>query len=154
MYLGAFFILSLGVTVAGRWAIELLTTAPYHGAAALLPWLTAAYLCRGAYLILLPGLYFRHWLHRQAMIEWGAAAVAVAAAWALVPAGGQTAAAAATFVGYVGLPLLAYIAARNTLAVAWGGGGCGRSWRGTRPSKGCCGRSIRRGRASIFSEEG
>lgn len=120
VYLGAFFILSLGVTVAGRWAIELLTTAPYHGAAALLPWLTAAYLCRGAYLILLPGLYFRHWLHRQAMIEWGAAAVAVAAAWALVPAGGQTAAAAATFVGYVGLPLLAYIAARNTLAVAWG----------------------------------
>jgi O-antigen/teichoic acid export membrane protein len=102
-------------------------TAPgFHGAATVVGLVAAAYMLKACYLVLLPGFHFARRLGRQAAIEWTAAAVNVGMNLLLIPLFHRTGAAAATFVAYLTLPVLAYLIGRRYLAVMYDWAAIGR----------------------------
>lgn len=79
----------------------------------------SAYMLKGCYLILLPGIYFEHKLYIQTGIEWGAAIVNIILNLLWIPAFGIAGAAGATLVSYLCLPVLSWMFAKHYLAVGY-----------------------------------
>jgi O-antigen/teichoic acid export membrane protein len=107
----------------GARPLVLVLTAPaFHGAYAVVGLVAAAYMLKGCYLILLPGIYYAEQLHKQVGIEWAAAIVNIGLNLWLIPIYGIRGAAIATLGSYLCLPVLAWLVARRSLAVdyQWG----------------------------------
>ena len=77
----------------------------------------AAYMLKGCYLILLPGIYFAKKLHIQSAIEWSAGFINIGLNLLWIPMFGIVGSAAATLVSYLVLPILTWIFGRRYLAV-------------------------------------
>lgn len=117
-----YYVIGFGVLVvlfffAARPLVLLLTAPPFHDGALVVGLVAAAYMLKGCYLITLPGLCFAGKLHLQAAIEWSAALVNIGLNLLLIPAWGIVGAAVATFIAYLCLPPLTWLAARHYLAV-------------------------------------
>ncbi len=98
--------------------VVLLMTAPaFHDAWLVVGLVAAAYMLKGCYLIVLPGIYFAEKLHKQSAVEWVAAIVNIGLNFWLIPIYGIVGAALATFLSYLILPVLAWTVARHYLAV-------------------------------------
>lgn len=93
-------------------------TAPkFHDAWVVVGLVSAAYVLKGCYLIILPGIYFSHKLKWQSIIEWIAALLNILLNIYLIPRHGIFGAAIATFISYLSLPILAWIFSRSHLRV-------------------------------------
>ncbi len=79
----------------------------------------AAYMLKGAYLIILPGIYFAKKLHWQSAVEWIAAIANIGLNLLLIPVFGIVGAAVATLVSYALMTTLAWMVARHYLAVQY-----------------------------------
>ncbi len=77
----------------------------------------AAYLLKGVYLILLPGIVFAKKLHLQSAVEWASAIANIGLNLLLIPVFGIAGAAVATLVSYALMAILAWAVARRYLAV-------------------------------------
>jgi O-antigen/teichoic acid export membrane protein len=100
---------ALGLLVACRPALKVLTTPAYEGAALLVPIILAAYVVRGL------GDFFRAllWAHGRpgydTAFNWVGTVVCVAAYFALIPRWGARGAAIATFIAFLTIGILATI---------------------------------------------
>ncbi|MEI6837758.1 MAG: oligosaccharide flippase family protein [Alcaligenaceae bacterium] len=98
--------------------VVVLMTAPvFHEAYKVVGLIAAAYMLKGCYLIMLPGIYFSRKLHMQSAIEWVAAITNIGLNIWLIPDFGIVGAAIATFISYLLLPILAWSVARVYLRV-------------------------------------
>lgn len=98
--------------------VVLLMTAPaFHEAYLVVGLVAAAYMLKGSYLIVLPGIYFAEKLHKQSAVEWVAAIVNIGLNLWLIPIYGIVGAAIATCISYLTLPVLAWAVARHLLVV-------------------------------------
>lgn len=77
----------------------------------------SAYMLKGAYLILLPGIAFAKKFHWQSAIEWAAAFANVGLNLLLIPIWGISGAAVATLASYVVMTVLAWAVAQRYLTV-------------------------------------
>jgi len=98
--------------------VVLLMTAPtFHEAHLVVGLVAAAYMLKGCYMIVLPGIYFAEKLHKQSAVEWIAAIINIGLNLWLIPHLGIVGAALATFISYLSLPIFAWLVARHYLAV-------------------------------------
>ena len=98
--------------------ITLIMTAPaFHEAHLVVGLVTAGFMLKGCYLIVLPGIYFAEKLHKQSAVEWIAAIVNIGLNLWLIPLFGIVGAAMATFISYLTLPIFAWLVARHYLTV-------------------------------------
>jgi O-antigen/teichoic acid export membrane protein len=97
--------------------VSVLMASLFHDAFTIVGLVAAAYMLKGMYLILVPGLYFAEKLYKLSVIEWVAAFVNIGLNIWLIPIFGIVGAALATFVSYLTLPVLAWGAARKYLQV-------------------------------------
>jgi O-antigen/teichoic acid export membrane protein len=97
--------------------VLLMTAQPFHQAYLVIGLVSASYMLKGCYLIVLPGIYFAEKLHEQSAVEWVAAIVNIGLNFWLIPVYGIVGAAAATFVSYLTLPVLAWFFSRRYLSV-------------------------------------
>lgn len=118
-YLAGFGSLALVFFAAARPVVMLMTAPPFHGAYTVVGVVAIAYMLKGCYLILLPGVYFEKKLHLQATIEWLAAVLNIGLNLALIPALGMEGAAYATCLSYASLPVAAYFVSRRYLVVQY-----------------------------------
>ncbi len=118
-YLAVFGFFSLLLFVAARPLVELMTAPAFHGAYSVVGLVGLAYMLKGCYLILLPGIFFAKKLYLQAIIEWIAAILNIALNLVLIPWLGKEGAAWATCLAYLALPVGAYLVSRQYLAVAY-----------------------------------
>lgn len=116
-YLVGFGTLSLMFFAAARPVVSLMTALPFHAAYSVVGLVALAYMFKGCYLILLPGIYFEKKLYLQALIEWLAAILNILLNLALIPRLGKDGAALATCLAYLSLPISAYFVGRRYLAV-------------------------------------
>lgn len=79
----------------------------------------AAYMLKGVYLILLPGVAFAKKFYWQSAVEWTAALLNIALNVALIPLWGIVGAALATLASYMMLTALAWAISRRYLAVKY-----------------------------------
>lgn len=118
-YLAGFGALTLIFFAAARPVVSIMTAPPFHAAYSVVGLVALAYMLKGCYLILLPGIYFERKLHLQALIEWLAAILNILLNLALIPRLGQDGAAWATCLAYSSLPISAYFLARRYLPVQY-----------------------------------
>jgi O-antigen/teichoic acid export membrane protein len=118
-YLAAFGGLALVFFAAARPVVALLTAPAFHAAYSVVGLVAMAYMLKGCYLILLPGVYFKKKLYLQTVIEWAAAFLNIALNLALIPSFGKDGAAWATLLSYVSLPVSAYFISRRYLSVRY-----------------------------------
>jgi len=118
-YLLGFGTLTLLFFVVAKPIVLLLTAPAFHDAFTVIGLIAAAYMLRGCYLILLPGMYFAEKLHWQSAIEWAAAIINIALNLVLIPIMGITGAACATLVSYLALTVLAWVIGRRYLQVQY-----------------------------------
>lgn len=98
--------------------ITMLMTAPvFHEGHLVVGLVAAAFMLKGCYLIILPGIYFAEKLHKQSAVEWMAAIVNIGLNLWLIPRFGIVGAAIATFVSYLTLPIFAWLVARHYFTV-------------------------------------
>ena len=97
--------------------VILMTASTFHNAINIVGLVAAAYMLKGCYLIVLPGIYFAEKLHKQSAVELIAAIVNVGLNLWLIPIYGIVGAALATLISYLTLPVLAWLLARHYLAV-------------------------------------
>jgi O-antigen/teichoic acid export membrane protein len=116
-YLAVFGTLSMVFFAAARPVLALMTAGPFHPAYSVVGLVALAYMFKGCYLILLPGIYFEKKLYLQTLIEWAAALLNILLNLALIPRLGMDGAALATCLAYASLPICAYFAGRRYLAV-------------------------------------
>lgn len=116
-YLLGFGALTVVFFFAARPIVVLLTAAEFHEAYTVIGLVATAYMLKGCYLIMLPGLYYAGQLHKQAAVEWGAAATNLGLNLWLIPILGIRGAALATVASYLCLPILAWAASRRYLVV-------------------------------------
>lgn len=116
-YLVGFGALVVLFFAAAKPIVLILTGPTFHEAYLVVGLVAAAYMLKGCYLIVLPGIYFAEKLHKQSTIEWVAAIVNIGLNFWLIPLFGITGAALATFVSYLMLPILAWLVARQYLTV-------------------------------------
>jgi O-antigen/teichoic acid export membrane protein len=102
---------------AAKPVVLLLTAPAFHNSYLVVGFVAAAYMLKGCYLIMLPGIYFAEKLHKQSLVEWTAAIVNIGFNLWLIPIFGMIGAALATFISYLTLPALAWAVARCYLAV-------------------------------------
>ena len=122
-YLVGFGALTLLFFVVAK-PITLLITAPaFHNAFTIVGLVAAAYMLKGCYLILLPGIYFAEKLYWKSAIEWVAALMNIGLNLLLIPRIGIAGAAYATLASYLCLTVLAWIVSRRHLQVKY-------EWRG------------------------
>jgi O-antigen/teichoic acid export membrane protein len=101
------------ITVAAGPALHILVTAPYRGAAHLIPWLAAAYVIRAA------GDHFRCVYFVQgrpgldAKVLWAAGLTCVAASLLLIPRYGVWGAVASTIIGFATLAVVGYFTTKR-----------------------------------------
>lgn len=100
-----------------RPVIRIMTAPEFHSAYTVVGLVAAAYMLKGCYLILLPGITFAKKLGLQSAIEWAAAGLTIGLNVLLIPALKKEGAALATGLAYLSLPVLAYFASRKYLAV-------------------------------------
>lgn len=122
-----YFVLAFGVLTVvffgfAKPVIMVLTAPAYREAWTVIGLVAAAYVLKGCYLIILPGLSFAEKLSKQSLIEWIAALVNIGVNLWLIPIYGILGAALATFVSYLSLPVFAWLIARKYLEVdyQWG----------------------------------
>lgn len=100
--------------------VTLIMTAPaFHSAFTVVGLVAAAYMLKGCYLILLPGIYFAKKLHWQSTIEWFAAIINIGLNFILIPKIGIIGAACATFLSYLCLPILSWVVSRKYLKITY-----------------------------------
>ncbi|MCB1436629.1 MAG: polysaccharide biosynthesis protein [Rhodobiaceae bacterium] len=117
-YLIVFGMLTALFFVAARPLVAIL--APEFAAAAqIIGLVAAAYMLKGVYLILLPGVVFAKKLHWQSAVEWAAALANIGLNLLLIPRLGIVGAAAATLASYGLMTILAWAVARRYLAVRY-----------------------------------
>jgi O-antigen/teichoic acid export membrane protein len=99
-----------------------LTAPEFSIASKVIGLISASYVVKGCYLIMLPGLSFAEKLGTQTLIEWVAAIVNLVLNYFLIPYFGLVGAALATFFSYLILPMVTWLVARNYLEVdyEWG----------------------------------
>jgi O-antigen/teichoic acid export membrane protein len=121
-YLIGFGLLTVLSFFAAKPAVYLLTASKYHEAHLVVGLVAAAYMLKGCYLIVLPGVYFAEKLHKQVIIEWAAAVINIGLNLWLIPIFGIVGAALATLFSYLSLPICAWLVARHYLVVDydWG----------------------------------
>ena len=105
--------------VAAKPLVVLLLAPSYSDAYVVVGMVAAAYMLKGCYLILLPGIYYAEKLQLQSLIEWIAAMINLALNWWWIPVYGIVGAAGATLVSYLALPILSWFFARKYLAVEY-----------------------------------
>lgn len=118
-YLAAFGLLTLAFFAAAKPAVVFLAGERFQEAYVIIGMVAAAYMLKGCYLILLPGLYFENKLIMQSGIEWLAAVVNVALNFLWIPAFGIVGAAAATLVGYLVLPVATWAVGQRYMSVKY-----------------------------------
>lgn len=119
-YYCLFFGLMIVLFFAAARPVVLLFTAPtFHGAYRVVGLVAAAYVLKGCYLILLPGIYFAEKLHLQTLIEWSAAIVNIGANLLLIPLLGIAGSALATLASYFCLCLLSWAISQRFLKVKY-----------------------------------
>lgn len=118
-YTVSFGLLALMFFATAKPMVEWLTGTEFHMGYMVIGMVATAYMLKGVYLIFLPGLYFRNKLHLQAGVEWSAAIVNICFNLWWIPLFGIVGAAAATVVGYLVLPLLAWRLASRHLDVVY-----------------------------------
>lgn len=116
-YLAVFGTLTLIFFAAARPVITIMTAPAFHAAYSVVGLVALAYMLKGCYLILLPGIYFERKLHLQSIIEWMAAILNIALNLVLIPQMGRDGAAWATCLAYLSLPVSAYFIGRRYLSV-------------------------------------
>ena len=122
-YLLSFGALALLFFVVAKPMTVLLTAPAFHDAFTVVGLVAAAYMLKGCYLILLPGIYFAEKLYWQSAIEWVAALMNIGLNLLLIPRIGIAGAAYATLASYLCLTVLAWIVSRRHLQVKY-------EWRG------------------------
>lgn len=108
LYVAGFGLIALLFFAAARPMVTLLAAPAYWEAYKVVGLVAAAYLFKGVYLILLPGIYFAEKLWWQSAIEWCTALINVALNYILIPKCGMVGAALATLGSYMVLALLAW----------------------------------------------
>lgn len=118
-YVALFGSIALVFVAVAQPIVELITTPPYYTASSVVGLVAFAYMLKGCYLILLPGVYYAKKLHWQSLIEWVAAAANILLNFLLIPRLGMIGAAWATCLAYLSLPISAYIVSRRYLIVQY-----------------------------------
>ncbi len=118
-YLLAFGLISAAFFVVARPAVIVLVAPEFRSAYVVVGVVAAAYMLKGCYLILLPGIYFARKLAYQSGIEWVAAIINVLLNFFLIPRYGILGAAGATLAAYAALPVLSWLVSRRYLAVTY-----------------------------------
>lgn len=116
-YLLAFGGLTVLFAVTAKPLVFLLVAPAFRQAYTLVPLVAAAYMLKGCYLILLPGVYYAEKLHFQSGIEWAAAVLNVGLNLVLIPVWGILGPAVATLASYLCLCVLAWLVNRRFLPV-------------------------------------
>jgi O-antigen/teichoic acid export membrane protein len=117
-----YYLLGFGVLVMLFFAVAkpivvLMLGPAFQDAFVVVGMVAAAYMLKGCYLILLPGIYFEQKLYIQTGIEWVAALVNIGLNFLWIPMFGLAGAAGATLVSYLCLPVLSWFFAKRYLAV-------------------------------------
>ncbi|PKO28428.1 MAG: hypothetical protein CVU32_01070 [Betaproteobacteria bacterium HGW-Betaproteobacteria-5] len=118
-YIGIFGLLTVIFFAAAKPLVVFLAGERFQEAYVIIGMVASAYMLKGCYLILLPSLYFENKLAMQSAIEWLAALVNVALNFLWIPAFGIVGAAAATFVGYLVLPIAAWAVGQRYMPVKY-----------------------------------
>lgn len=99
--------------------IVLMTDMKFYDAYTIIGLVALAYMLKGVYLVLLPGLYFEKKLIYQSMIEWVAAVVNIGFNLFLIPLYGIIGAAFATVISYCILVILSWYIGKKYLEVIY-----------------------------------
>lgn len=116
-YIIGFGLLAVLFFAAAKPVVAVLVAPDFGSAFTVIGMVAAAYMLKGCYLILLPGIYFAGKLHWQSSIEWVAALLNIGLNLWWIPKFGITGAAGATLVSYMTLPVLSWAIGKRYLLV-------------------------------------
>jgi O-antigen/teichoic acid export membrane protein len=112
-------ILCVGLFLAANPVIRMMTAEPFHGADTVVGLIGLAYLLKGCYLILLPGLVFASKTRLQSMIELSGAALNIGVNLLLIPVFRKEGAALATVLAFVWMCAMGWRFAKSELPVIY-----------------------------------
>ena len=118
-YLIVFGVLTVLFFSVAKPVVFIMTASTFHEAYIVVGLIAAAYMLKGCYLIMLPGIYFSEKLYKQSLVEWVAAIINIFLNLWLIRYFGIIGAAIATLISYMTLPIFAWLVARQYLEVTY-----------------------------------